>query len=698
MKKTISKVLCLILTITFICFGSVVLAQEKSQVKVLNATYEVVSNVKTVDLGYGITHTKDISKSTKLADGELLPQSVNVLEVPSKEDVRVVSWTLSNSSGWSKATVRAMANDFENKNPGWVVVAAVNGDFFDIDGKDKRLPYQTGGVTVSEGETYRPFTNAQSIGFKNDGSAYPFVADKKFEVSNHYLNIYDETGNVIYEKEVKYLNETPEDGEVAIWYTYRDSKGVNQLMTLPSENTYYVKSPVRLLPMSTENVYAKGMISGVNQGCQLYYGQFGIETTNEEIRALLSEGTMIRIQQNVVGDYAECTDITGGGVTLVKNGEAVDNTSNMDTHPRTCVGVKEDGTIVFMTVDGRQEENDMCGMAYNELSATMLYYGCYEAYNLDGGGSTTFLTRNQFGDFNVENSPSDGGERHDSNSLLIVVPEISLEVTNVSDTEVVIDYKAPKDRNIEVSEINVTLNGETRTISEYPYTWTGLTKLSTYNINAKYNITYKNISKEKEIFPIQITTGYERPVLENSYYFVYENKVYINYSILNPDKIKVYADLVTGKKFDQLTKEKGFLTYKLGDVNIDKITIKLGYDLTSSHSGYEEIDILLEQKTIEELTRKITLNLNGGKLDKNELTYIEGIGLDVLPTPKKTLSKFIGWKYNGEIITKIPNTFSEDIVLEAVYEKGCGKTSAEMLITTLSAISLALLVLRKNKD
>ena len=192
MKKTISKVLCLILTITFICFGSVVLAQEKSQVKVLNATYEVVSNVKTVDLGYGITHTKDISKSTKLADGELLPQSVNVLEVPSKEDVRVVSWTLSNSSGWSKATVRAMANDFENKNPGWVVVAAVNGDFFDIDGNDKRLPYQTGGVTVSEGETYRPFTNAQSIGFKNDGSAYPFVADKKFEVSGHYLNIYDD--------------------------------------------------------------------------------------------------------------------------------------------------------------------------------------------------------------------------------------------------------------------------------------------------------------------------------------------------------------------------------------------------------------------------------------------------------------------------------------------------------------------------
>lgn len=698
MRKLITKGLCLILAITFICFGGLVLAEENKQVKAYGATFEFVSNVKTVDLGYGITHIKDVAKSTKIENGELQPQSINVLEIPSDEEVKIVNWTFSNSAGWTTQTVRAMANDFENKNPGWVVIAAINGDFFDIGGDNKILPYQTGGVTVSKGETYRPFTNAQTIGFKNDGSSYPLVAGKNFEVSGHYLNIFNEFDEVIYEQEVKYFNETPLDGEIAIWYSYKDSNGLIVKMNLPKENSFYVKSPVRVLPMSTTDVYAKGRVNAINQEVEMYYGHFGIQTNNEEVQALLKEGTMIRVQQNVIGDYAECTDITGGGVTLVKNGEAVDNTSNTDTHPRTCVGIKDDGTIVFMTVDGRQASQNMYGMAYNELSATMLYYGCNEAYNLDGGGSTTFLTRNQFGDFDIQNSPSDGGERHDSNSLLVVVPEIQFQVNGVSDNQVIIDYHDPIDRDIKVENIRVTIDGETKNLTEFPYVWENLNSLTSYKITAKYCITYKNATQEKEIAPILISTGSIRPTVEDYYYFIYQNKMYIKYSVLNPNDIKIYVNLITGKRFDELKNPSSILTYDLSQVDKEKVLISIGYNLGSSHSEYEEDEYKLEEKNIDEIKKTIKLNLNGGKLDVNELTYIPGVGIKNLPIPKKTFSKFIGWQYNGKIIHTIPTNLDENIELIAIYEMGCSKTSAELLITTLSAISLAILVLRKNKD
>ena len=40
--------------------------------------------------------------------------------------------------------------------------------------------------------------------------------------------------------------------------------------------------------MSTSNVYAKGIISATNEEIYMHYGQFGIQTTNEEIKAMIT--------------------------------------------------------------------------------------------------------------------------------------------------------------------------------------------------------------------------------------------------------------------------------------------------------------------------------------------------------------------------------------------------------------------------
>ncbi len=118
------------------------------------------------------------------------------------------------------------------------------------------------------------------------------------------------------------------------------------------------------------------------------------------------------------------------------NGEYEEGGTINDRAPRTAIGVKADGTIVMMVIDGRQSKNNMYGADSREMASIMKYYGCVDAYNLDGGGSSTMVIRD--GDrFVVTNSPSDGRERTDGNCILVVVKdaEYENEVTDITETQ-----------------------------------------------------------------------------------------------------------------------------------------------------------------------------------------------------------------------------------------------------------------------
>ena len=86
--------------------------------------------------------------------------------------------------------------------------------------------------------------------------------------------------------------------------------------------------------------------------------------------------------------------------------------------PRTAVGVKPDGEVVFYVVDGRQAPSS-CGQTYAEVANTMMAMGCTDVINFDGGGSSTFLSRREGEELDCHNSPSDGNERRVSSSFLI---------------------------------------------------------------------------------------------------------------------------------------------------------------------------------------------------------------------------------------------------------------------------------------
>jgi hypothetical protein len=106
-------------------------------------------------------------------------------------------------------------------------------------------------------------------------------------------------------------------------------------------------------------------------------------------------------------------DWAAGGVNhLVKDGQIYKyNESILGRHPRTAIGInKEEDKAYLVTVDGRNRHS--IGTLQSELAMILIELGCWNALNLDGGGSTQMVVDAYgIGDYTVVNSPSDGRER-----------------------------------------------------------------------------------------------------------------------------------------------------------------------------------------------------------------------------------------------------------------------------------------------
>ncbi|MFI7605763.1 phosphodiester glycosidase family protein [Micromonospora sp. NPDC049366] len=118
----------------------------------------------------------------------------------------------------------------------------------------------------------------------------------------------------------------------------------------------------------------------------------------------------------------------GGGNVLVRDG-AVQSIADASPAPRTAVGFTADGRkMIMLTVDGRQV--DSRGVTQTELGRMMVELGAHHALNLDGGGSSTLLAREPgAAAVQVENSPSDGAERAVPNGLALYAPSGSGRLT-----------------------------------------------------------------------------------------------------------------------------------------------------------------------------------------------------------------------------------------------------------------------------
>ena len=128
----------------------------------------------------------------------------------------------------------------------------------------------------------------------------------------------------------------------------------------------------------------------------------------------LKYGSQLTIEPSLADESFEgCSNAMGCLYPLVRNGVIVDDLEETDRTkaPRTAVGIREDGSVLFYTVDGRQKGYSE-GLTLEETARRLLDLGCVDAGTMDGGASTVLGAQLPGeDDCAVRNRPSNGQMR-----------------------------------------------------------------------------------------------------------------------------------------------------------------------------------------------------------------------------------------------------------------------------------------------
>lgn len=351
-------------------------------------------------------------------------QSVNMMSI-APGSAQVISWSIPSGNGIKPSTVMAMAEDYEAKHPNMMVIAAINNDYF---GKTGDV-FSMRNPSVCDGVVYRNtgIGNMHGLGIAENNVYKLSQRGEVLTVSDNYiLEVYDPKGLMVVKTiELSGFNALPEEGKTSVCYgtalitEYPQGEifEVNATAASRIDTTYYIEGQVT------------GSVSSINKDAP------AILTTDEELGNLLASGAKIKVYKTLAGEWADYDFVLGCPAQMLRDGNVLSVADIGDygtdhvtaRHPRTSIGFKEDGTMVLMVIDGRQPNLGMDGVSERENALALKNEGCINAFNFDGGGSSTFIVRKN-GKLTVVNSPSDGGERSDANCLLVVVPKTSIDL------------------------------------------------------------------------------------------------------------------------------------------------------------------------------------------------------------------------------------------------------------------------------
>lgn len=296
----------------------------------------------------------------------------------SKFDLQLVLAGDSIASGRQKLKAIASAHQ---------AVAAINGGYFALDGSligNTRINGQTAGTTYFE---------RTSLGFMPDGTL-------KLATSQYY-------GAVEIAGQKAYLSgvNCPRGENNTILYNslFGNYTGTNEF--------------------GKEYVVQNGKVIAINQANSFIPTDaqvISVHGTAQDAFAKVRIGDKISIGENFGPELDSASTIVGAGPELLRNGQlhvtAVQEQFPSDIAkgraPRTALGIKADGKIILMVIDGRQSHS--IGTTLTETAQLLQKFGAVNGFNLDGGGSSEMVLQGQ-----ILNSPSDGGERPVGSGLIL---------------------------------------------------------------------------------------------------------------------------------------------------------------------------------------------------------------------------------------------------------------------------------------
>ena len=302
---------------------------------------------------------------------------------------------------------------------GYRVVAGINGDFFNF---GTGLPI---GLVVTEGQLRSSDGGYYAIGFLEDGSAVlgkpglKVTADLGYQVDDGYGTLTRvvrqlsgvnkarvSSGGIYlytYDFNAKHTTGNTEPG-VDVVCTVEDGElAIGGALTLTVEQVVEATAATAIAPDQ--------VVLSVN----LQSNSFYIDALRN-----LPVGSTVTVSAEAADErWNEVRYALGALYSLVEDGAVVSGLPS-GADPRTAVGQKRDGTLVFYTIDGRKSGHSI-GATLQQVAQRLIELGCETALCLDGGGSTT-LTVTEPDDTAAQtiNTPSGGSERSVSNQIFLV--------------------------------------------------------------------------------------------------------------------------------------------------------------------------------------------------------------------------------------------------------------------------------------
>ena len=429
------------------------------------------------------------------------------------------------------------------------VVAAINGDFFSIEG----IPNN---VQVIQGQILQNPIEVSAIGF--DVNNRPWLGTVSFK------------GELI----------TPNGSHVI--HGVNKERGFNETILY---NSYYGRSTrtdkwgseIAIRPITPWIV--NDTVWAVVQAKECLKGNMTIPENGAVISGQGEESIIFLNNNAVIGDtialvlkltpaIPRLVELMGGLPKIVYKGknwaangfrEEHGPVHAFQIHPRTAIGFNADSTkLYFFTVDGRKPPVYR-GMTLPELADLMIDFGVAYGVNLDGGGSTTFYLQNR-----IVNIPTEGHERPVAAAILAVstAPEnyyenflIAQEIINFyDDSKINFPFKI-LDKIYD--PLTFLFNRIKENIAQTNFNFRDV------NNNAQQN--HKIFAgSEKEIQPapkqIALSEHHSNPILEGKPVIAdwpfqnYESQLKINrYSFQQP--IQWLANILTGSVFRQYASE-----------------------------------------------------------------------------------------------------------------------------------------------
>lgn len=505
MKKVIISIITLLIIIFGLSFSLKVTAIESDNGL---ASYDVLKTYKNTNFTY--TNHQSVSGYTLTKSGSF-NQNVNVFTQKQTDNSKVVTWAVSTGSGFARKKLTEIAADYEKNHPGWEVIGGINADQYIqvygtsgvINGSDVFCP-QPYYPMIADGDSWFsipcwPVSGGGNIAAFIQGGVSDSIVNGSMNFSSGdvkiaglFLSIYDDNENIIKKFAIEKVNEKPNDGESSIWIGYVLDNKVKEI-DIEGKNLFVVSQAIQAYMSNSDEyadwknknatnaLFAKGIIDSRVTSAKILKGAFAIDTTNQELLDCLDIGIKVRIQYEYEGIYNEVESAVGYHTIQRMDNKDLNSSASYNTkqYARSLFGRKSNGDIVLITVDMGSESAK--GSSHNETNAILKYYGCVEAYQMDGGGSVGAIIKENDEFFYINQNTE---ERAIFSGLLLVErkkPEYNVELVDVAEKTAKFKVDLINDYNYEINNIYIEVNDKKYNIVNGEVIITGLRKNKDYN-------------------------------------------------------------------------------------------------------------------------------------------------------------------------------------------------------------------------